>query len=775
MTFPTHITYPDPADKTEIQAASLLARLGKAQLQPSAQSTDTTGTFKVALAARNWVEVPDAAAHAGWIWLRLTADGSGELIASQGSYLFTGVHLLEQGLGPDQSGKLADGLLLPATFDIHRPLHDACLTQYWRSARGFDDEAYVRALAEAGFTHCEVNALQAHFPYEESIQAEFYPQFYNYCAGFNHFIDTELTRGLWPAHYLEANLNRLKHIAALAKRYGLKPGVLMFEPRSLPEKFFTKYPTLRGARIDHPFRSRLPRYCLAQDHPVTKRHYAECMENLMTEVPELDYLSIWSNDSGAGFEHTGSLYVGRNGGPYMIREWRDHAAIAEVAGKSVVDYMANLQQAAAKTNPDFKVSLRLEPFKGEHEHIVNGLGGNLTWEGPSMLVKGYELPYPHPKYPENFGVAGTIFHSWMDETEAPALAKSKAAGTNPILSYAATGLYNHEPLIGLPFPRMLHAKLKALADTGVDRASCMGGLAHNSATPYWPHPTVIRAAQFTPDRPVDEVLREYATSLVGAEHAAELDQAWQDIEEALVWQPLVGLYCAFGFCWQRTWDRPFVPDIEAVPAEDRRYYEKHGCFQHNNPSINDLGRDVLFDLITREQGQKMSSDMDTALLPRLRKTIATLDAKLESLHAAGQSDCNGACKVFRDLRDRARGYLHWVIALRNVCSWCAEVYGYLESDDDAERNACVQRLQQSIDLDLENTEGLLDLIENSSTEIMVVSAVGNHTYLYGEDLPDLLRRRLELTRKYRDHAPRIDRNILWRPVAGTAWPKGWAD
>ncbi|WP_221031565.1 hypothetical protein [Actomonas aquatica] len=768
MIQPKNITYPDPAEPAEREAASLLAATAQASLTTAAQPGDAAPTFKVALASRNWVEVPDAAAHAAWIWLRVAPDGTGELIATQGCFLFTGLSLLQQGLAPDQQAKLSAGLLLPATFGFHRPHYDSCLTQYWRSVRGMDEEAHIRALAEAGFTHCEVNGLQAHLPYEETIESEYYPQFYTYAAGFNHFIDTELTRGLWPAHYLEANLNRLKRLATLAKRYGLKPGVTMFEPRNLPEKFFTKYPTLRGARVDHPFRSRLPRYCLAQDHPITKRHYAECMENLMTAVPELDYLSIFSNDSGAGFEHTGSLYVGRNGGPYMIREWRDHAAIAEVAGQSIVDYMANLQQAAAKTNPDFDVILRLEPFKGEHEHIVKGLGGHLTWEGPSMLVKGYDLPYPHPKYPENFGVAGSVFHTWMDDAEQPALEAAKAAGHHPILHYSGSGVQNHEPLLGLPFPRLVHAKIKALAGIGAEKASCFGALSHSTVTPYWPHPAVIRAAQFTPERPVDEVLLEYATSLVGAELAPTLDQAWQDMEEALIWQPLVPLYSGFGFCWQRTWDRPFVPDIEAIPAPERAYYERHGCFQHNNPGLVDLGRDVLFDLVTKEMGRKMTDDMDEHLFPRVHALVDRLQQQLDGLAADSP-----AAPVFRDLLDRVRAYRHWAIALRGVCSWCAEVYTYTETDDEAERTAAMERLQQSIDLDLENTAGLIDLLENTSSELLATSGVGNTTFLYGEDLPELLKRRLDLTQRYRHHPPRIDKSILWRPTPGTQWPEGW--
>lgn len=81
----------------------------------------------------------------------------------------------------------------------------------------------------------------------------------------------------------------------------------MFEPRTMPDRFFAKYPSLRGARVDHPFRSRLPRYTMAQDHPIVQRHYREALQKLMRHVPDLSYMSVWTNDSGAGFEHTASF------------------------------------------------------------------------------------------------------------------------------------------------------------------------------------------------------------------------------------------------------------------------------------------------------------------------------------------------------------------------------------------------------------------------------------------------------------------------------------
>ena len=87
-------------------------------------------------------------------------------------------------------------------------------------------------------------------PVEPGVPTEYYNQFYTYCPALTQFVDSTLTRGLYPHEYLQANLNRLKKLAKLGREYGLKPGLLCFEPRTLPEHFFERYPTLRGARVD---------------------------------------------------------------------------------------------------------------------------------------------------------------------------------------------------------------------------------------------------------------------------------------------------------------------------------------------------------------------------------------------------------------------------------------------------------------------------------------------------------------------------------------------
>ncbi len=760
----TSVFYPPAAEPVEITAAQELAKLTGARAKAG-----TGQGVSVALASRGLpAKLPSKAKDsAAWIWLRIADDGSGEISATHGSFLFTAVRLLANATSDLTREKLAAGVLLPASFAWHRPHWDACLTQYWRSARNFDQEHYVASLAEAGFTHCEVNGLQAHMPLEDFVAHEYYPQFYTYAPGFNHFVDTDLTKGIWPGHYLDANLNNLVKLANLGRKYGLKPGVCMFEPRTLPERFFAKYPTLRGARVDHPFRSRLPRYTMAQDHPIVMRHYRECLQKLMRSVPDLSYMSVWTNDSGSGFEHTSSLYVGRNGGPYMIREWRNHDKIAQAAGESIVRYLKNLQTAASTINPDFDVILRLEPFKVEQDHIKNGMGPHVTWEGPSLMVRGYHVPYAHPKYPENQAVAGSIFHTTMDQVgEKEALAASRKNGAEPVLHYSASSVMNHEPLLGLPFPRSIHQKLSAVRDTGITRISALGGLTNTGRAPYWPNPVALRAAQFFPEKPIETVLTEFATSLVGPAQAAALSEAWKEFEEALLWQPLVGLYCAFGFCWQRTWDRPFVPDAEAVPAAEREYYERHGCFQHNNPGIIDLGKDVLFDLITQPAGAKMAADMDKNVLARLRPLIAKLDATAKA--SGGQ-----AAVVFADLRDRVRAYLHWVSSLRSVCAWCENVYGYLEAKDAAAKAGFEKNLQAAIDFELANIRGLIELLETTKSEVLVLSGIAENTYFYGENLVEHLKTKLRLTEKYRHAKPRIDADIFWRPIPGTSWPAGW--
>jgi hypothetical protein len=714
----------------------------------------------------------DPAEHP-WLWLHVDADGAGEIVASNAAFLTAAPGLLAHGLTATQAERVAGGLFLYPRFAQNRSHNDYVLTQTARMARGFDRDAYLQALAAHGFTHVEVNGLASAFPHEPGVPGEFYRQFYTYCPGLNQFVDTPLTRGVYPHEYLSANRDRLQALAEHCAQYGLKPGLLCFEPRTLPERFFRQYPTLRGARVDHPFRSRRPRYTLAQDHPTTREHYRRLMENMMEAVPALDYLSVWSNDSGAGFEHTASLYVGRNGGPYLIREWRGADEIAAAAGQSVIRFLRLLQTTAADVNPDFEVFLRMEHFKTEHDVIMEGMGDGLSIEVPSLLVRGYDLPYAHPIYAggedtddreesaedaqeeDTEGVAGSIHHTDFVPEEKERLAALRDRGVEPHLTYAASPAFNLEPLLGIPFPRLLGQKLAALRETGFRRISALGGLLNTPQTPYWPNPRVIQAAQFNPDVPVDAVLERAATEWVGAAHAEALVALWDAVDAAVAHLPVVPLYTDFGFVWLRLWTRPFVPDIEAIPEEDRLYYERFMVSPDNNPNINDLGQDVLFELLTESSGRRKARQFDEHVLPRLENAHEEAAQRV-----ANASD--GADPVFVDLRDRIRAFQCWATTLRNTCAWVAGVHGYLDAASGEKRAQCRDEVRAMVASERANAEALLNLWTSSATEFMLVAEQGETSYVHGENFGDHLRRKIDLMDTYGDREPAIDEDIVWR-------------
>jgi hypothetical protein len=164
----------------------------------------------------------------------------------------------------------------------------------------------------------------------------------------------------------------------------------------------------------------------------------------------------------------------------------------------------------------------------------------------------------------------------------------------------------------------------------------------------------------------------------------------------------------------------------------------------------------------------MAGHMDRGLLPRVRAVLVALEP------VVSEREGKPAQAVFVDLRDRVRAYLHWATTLRNVCAWCDYVYGWLATSDTAVKSDCEMKLQELMDLEIENTRGLIQLMESAKTEFMVVSAIAETTFCYGENLIEHLRAKIQLMEKHRQHPPRIDRNILWRPAPGTTWPEGWA-
>jgi len=690
--------------------------------------------------------------------IRLREDGSGVIATSSCRFLYAAVSYLLDVLADRDLRSVADGQTITPAFSWNRPCYDLFLTQEGRIQHGLDRESYVRRLAECGFTHVEVNGLGFPMGLERGPKGEVYPMFYTYCPALDQFVYSALNKGLYPFYYLSANLACLKENAALARRYGLVPGLLCFEPRSVPEEFFTRYPMLRGARVDHPFRSFRPRYTMTITHPLVREHYAEMMTKLLREVPELGYITVWTNDSGSGFEHTKSLYVGRNGGAYMIREWKDDAEIAKVAGKWALTFFKVLRDAAREVNPDFRVITRLESFYGEHDTIWSGLEDGVEVETASLVARGWDMPYTHPRYPDSKQInGGSVYQLQFAKREQALMADLEGRGSLAHF-YCAVGPHQmFAPLIGIPYPCLTYRRLRLLWDNGVRHLSQIGGTFPPELVPWNVNHEVLRRFQLEPAAKMEEEIATLARGWAGDELAPVLFRAWKLAEEGMLAFPNIStLYSTIGFTWYRLWARPLVPNIEAIPREERAYYEDFMCTTPHNPNNVDLSRDVLFQLTTAEKSATDVERIDAGVWPPLDEAIALLESVAAKARAA-----LGAPNVISDHLVRLKALRCWFMTQRNVAAWVAGVYGWMEAKTVATKRRHRGMLGDMMRKEIANSDALMGLLD-SGVEFMATTDMGETPLMHGRNLRELLKKRVALMERHMGDDPFIDHDYMMR-------------
>ena len=692
-----------------------------------------------------------------WVYFSIDENNCCWFISSKPYFLYAAFSYVKEKLMEYEVSYLKNWMR-EISFPLMKSTFDLFLTQYARNIRSFNREQYIREYARLGFTHIEVNALAALFPCEEGVPGEFYPDFYTYCPALDQFVASRLNQGIYPKEYLQKNMALLKENARITVRYGLVPGLICFEPRSVPEDFFKRYPTLRGARVDHPFRSFKPRFNLSLAHPVVQKHYAELITNLLKEVPELEFLTVWTNDSGAGFEHTKSLYVGRNGGAYLIREWKDDDEIAQAAAVNIINFFRLLRDAASKVNSHFRIIARLEPFYGERKYLWPELGDRIDVEANSFLSKGWESNYPHPRY-EDIKVSGSAYQNKvLDKEKGPIeelhSRKSRAFLTNSFNTYS-----NHEPLLGIPFPWLTHEKLCASWNAGILNMSHQGGLQPPEKVPYAVNQEIFCLFQFNPDMDIDREILAVAERYVGEHDAGDMVKGWQLTEEAIRSFMPLSIYTHYGVVWQRLFVRPLVPDIDRIPEEERAYYEKFMCSSIHNPNRVDLARDVLFELVSKDYAYRVFNLIDENVWGPINAALSLFKIKMEE---AGRYKKHRVLRVFKDQHFRIRALKSLFETLRNTAVWIYAVHEYLDTQDLSEKASCRKLLDEMIDREIQNCKELIRLWKESSVEWMIVAKTSETPFIYGDNFPELLERKMNLMEKHRHDEPYIDPDYMFR-------------
>ena len=140
-------------------------------------------------------------------------------------------------------------------FEERFTMWDNPLNQMYRFSAGFDRRRHIREYARLGHTGVEINRYPSdggYFVRHRKFPADSYTWYLSYAPALDAFVESSLTRGLYPREELAANLADLREAAETARSYGLAPGFVCYEPRCVPEEIFDRYPQLRGSRTDHP-------------------------------------------------------------------------------------------------------------------------------------------------------------------------------------------------------------------------------------------------------------------------------------------------------------------------------------------------------------------------------------------------------------------------------------------------------------------------------------------------------------------------------------------
>ncbi len=533
----------------------------------------------------------------------------------------------------------------------------------------------MRQIARQGFGHVTVNGLGVSRPFESGPPGDIYSWFYDYSPDLDQFVESSLLHGYYPPDYLQANLRALQRNARMAREYGLVPGLHINSPRSMPEEFWHRYGHLRGARVDHPRETRRPRYTLAMAHPRVQEHYREMMRKILAEVPDLGFIHVWTNDSGAGFEFVTSLYAGRNGGPYLIREWKSEQEIARAAAANVLTYYRLIRDEGRKVNPEFRLICDLGPFYVERPFILPELGNGIDAGDFAYFEQG-----PSAGDRAAIAAAGADVHVKLDLAD------------------------NNLP--GIPFPSLVYERLHAAHTAGI--RCVLTGVAPASLAPYDINGEVIRAVQVDPAQPLDAILQESAGRWMGVPEAGALMTAWLLADRAVRAYPADIPMSTFGFPWFRLWVRPFVPDIDAIPQAERRYYEDFLLATFNNPARVDLNNDMMWNFHTVESARERKVRIDLEVLPPI---IEAIDLCAGFLQDAPQMP---GATVMRDLHDRLVAACCYFTTMRNTMAWTESVHGYMQAVDPPAKAAFRELSLSMVENELGNARRLLHLWRTST-------------------------------------------------------------
>ena len=596
---------------------------------------------------------------------------------------------------------------------------------FHRMADGFDMETHVADAARVGMTTLEINLLPDDVPIqviERRVHEDKYQWWCVYAPALDMFFESDLTRNIRPRSVIRRNLEKLKATAELARKWGMTPTFVAFEPRNWPERLYDLYPQIRGARVDSPEYSAEPEYAMDPNHPLVIEHYADMMRQLMETVPDLGLFSVWSHDSAAGFPWCERLYPGPNG-PTRQRK----RPIEETVSR----FMSNLRDAGRAVNPDLQLTLCLSWFAlGEAERIIETMPKDIdfsmtVWPDSSLPLTGKRANWVLPR-------------------------AVRAAGREPQVQFeeVSNPWKPLGPLLGVPFPWACFNMLREAVEEGEVRDFILrGGITSAAFVPNFINNEVIRAFQFEgPDLELDALVARRAYAWATSEdEAAALAEAWRRSDA--VFRHFRSAHWTVNFVSGRTlWRRavkPIVPDPTRLTHMDTRYYIRHEfTVGEGTPAYLDNFYKGWSRALTDDRAAAAVRDLDESVLPKVRDALAAFE---------GLGDLSPTA---RDVRDRLRAMLHMFTTDRNLIEVQEAIHACLaENREQPETSGHVRRIRRAMREEMANVRGFLELLETTPSTLFPVTSGEETPYVYRAPLSHLLRLKLGVMERHVEDPP----------------------
>lgn len=405
-------------------------------------------------------------------------------------------------------------------------------------------EAFARQAKQSGATHIVITAEDLPWAmWQMDTPGDPYPAWAVSNVGLLKVSIPAALEPFLPREYSATVLATLGQRCEVLRKLGLKAAFTTFEPQILPERVYEAHPLWRGPQVDHPLRSRVPRFAPSIDNPEVLALYRESIRKLLTLCPEIEILSLHTNDSGSGMSWSGGLYQGPNGNS-LFRGRRMHERYREFFGA--------LQAGAADARPG--------PLEIDAEWVREA--------APELIAS---------KLAAGMAIANV---------EGPNATPYKA-----VAGFLLDYFYPFYPAQGLPLPVRYLEELERASKSAAPRLFYLIGDRQESDL----YLRIYDAFQKSPthdDVSRMQLLRSIAAARVGEAGAGALLDAWMALDRVQRDADILnfgGTIFYIGSVHQRLLTRPFVPFPDELKPEETQYYRRFQFQARTEERARDLG------------------------------------------------------------------------------------------------------------------------------------------------------------------------------------------